>query len=94
MKNYCMTAKINVDFFSGGISDTLTVTVNRHGIKESQSVDFNGGTMTFNNVSSNDSIKIDGHCLGKAVVTIDVPLNNDPKPSYPAGNILDFFTVN
>lgn len=87
------TVNISVTFFNGGIADNLTITVNRKGVQESKSVDFHGGVKSFDNISSNDSIKIDGLCIGHAVVTIDIPLNNNPAPNYPAGSILDFFTV-
>lgn len=86
------TANLNVEFFNGNSGDNLTATLDRiDGSQEIKSIDFNGGTISFTNVSSDDTIGLDGFCVSKAVVTIDVPVKQNLPASFPGGNI--FFII-
>jgi hypothetical protein len=82
------TVNIDVTFFNGGDADTLTVSLDRlDGSHEEKTVDFHGGTIQFANISSEDTIGLDGFCVSKAVMTIDVPVKQNLPSSFPGGHI-------
>jgi hypothetical protein len=91
------TANLKTVFRNGSEADTLTAKLMRvdgsSQPNDQQSVDFNGGTMTFNEVKSEDVFIISGLCIGTATLTVDIPMKVGPPASYPAGNIFDNLIV-
>jgi hypothetical protein len=91
------TANLTTVFRNGSAIDNLTAKLLRQSgspqPNDRQSVDFNGGTMTFDNVQSQDVFVITGVCTGTATLTVDIPMKVGPLPSYPAGNIFDNLMV-
>lgn len=71
------TAILDVTF-NLGVGELTAKLFRMDGSKESNSLGSSGGTIHFNNVSSGDSINIEGTCAGTASVSLN--LSSDPVP--------------
>jgi len=84
-------ATLTIDFRQG--QGQISAELFRNGAQIDQGSNSNGGTITFTNAQSGDSISVEGTCTKTANLSIDAGTNPATPQTYPEGNILDGFDI-